>query len=156
MGALSPPNSKFPPTMPYKDKAEQNRYCLERIQRFRRKWLADNGPCRICGSWIDLEVDHVDPQTKVSHRVWSWAAERRNAELAKCQPLCHVCHKHKSDESLKKVAPPGMKWCHRCGFKPIGDFVKKSSNWDGLDNECRDCKKVRNYGHDHRDFAGVA
>lgn len=29
---------------------------------------------------------------KINHRVWSWAEARREAELAKCQILCHDCH----------------------------------------------------------------
>jgi hypothetical protein len=45
-----------------------------------------------------LELDHVDPALKVSHRVWSWARERREAELAKCQVLCHDCHVAKTAE----------------------------------------------------------
>ena len=53
-----------------------------------------NGPCVKCGCWdLDqLEVDHIDPNTKVSHRVWSWSKERRENELAKCQVLCRACH----------------------------------------------------------------
>lgn len=43
-----------------------------------------------------MEVDHVDAATKVTHRVWSWAALRREAELAKCVVRCTDCHKKKS------------------------------------------------------------
>jgi hypothetical protein len=64
----------------------------EWLQRRRRAWLEANGPCVKCGSWDDLEVDHIDPRAKVEHRVWSWAEARRLAELAKCQVLCRPCH----------------------------------------------------------------
>ena len=57
----------------------------------RNEWINKNGPC-LCGSWKDLEVDHVDPSTKVDHNVWSWSNERRSEELAKCQVLCKPCH----------------------------------------------------------------
>jgi 5-methylcytosine-specific restriction endonuclease McrA len=43
-----------------------------------------------------FEIDHIDPKTKVSHRIWSWSAERREAELAKCQLLCVDCHYKKT------------------------------------------------------------
>ena len=82
--------------MPYKDRAEQNRYQRERAARLRREWLLVNGPCRSCGSWENLEVDHVDPKEKEQHRVWTWSKTRREAELAKCQPLCIDCHRAKT------------------------------------------------------------
>lgn len=49
-----------------------------------------------CGSREALEVDHVDASTKVTHRVWSWSASRREGELAKCVVRCAPCHKKKS------------------------------------------------------------
>jgi len=49
-----------------------------------------------CGSWKKLELDHIDPKTKESHKIWSWSEERRNKELKKCQVLCYDCHNIKS------------------------------------------------------------
>ena len=82
--------------MPYKDRAKQNAFNLKVIRERRERWLAANGPCAQCGSLNELEVDHVDPATKVSHGVWSWSEPRRTAELAKCQVLCRVCHQKKT------------------------------------------------------------
>jgi hypothetical protein len=45
---------------------------------------------------VDLQIDHLDRQQKVDHRLWSWSAERRGAELAKCQGLCWEHHKQKT------------------------------------------------------------
>ncbi len=56
--------------MPYKDIATRYRYQVKWIQNRRNKWLIDNGPCKKCGTWLNLEVDHIDPTTKVSHNVW--------------------------------------------------------------------------------------
>lgn len=67
-------------------------YKAEWIASRRREWLSANGPCE-CGSWENLEVHHINPAEKTTHRIWSWSEERRNAELAKCQPLCRECHK---------------------------------------------------------------
>lgn len=82
----------------------QRKYQLERAKRRRSEWLLANGPCKYCGSWERLEIDHID-QTKKEYPInsmWLWAAERRNKELAKCQPLCHECHKQKTILSLRR------------------------------------------------------
>lgn len=79
-------------------------YATREIQReYQRIWVAKNRAdymtgksCVICGSTQDLEVDHIDPERKVSHRIWSWSADRRSAELAKCQILCVEHHKQKT------------------------------------------------------------
>lgn len=81
--------------MPYTKIEMQRAYQRQWLQQRRRAWLRTNGPCR-CGSTDRLEVHHVDRHKKVSHRVWSWSEARRSAELAKCVPLCHDCHKIES------------------------------------------------------------
>jgi hypothetical protein len=86
--------------MPYKDKRKQSEYQNRQVKAARKQWLDENGQCRFCGSSIDLEVDHIDPLTKVSHRIWSWSKQRRDAELAKCQPLCKKCHREKSISAI--------------------------------------------------------
>lgn len=82
--------------MPYTDQDEKRRYQREWLARRRSEWIEKNGPCIDCGSTEDLQVDHVDASTKVSHRVWSWSAERRKAELAKCVVRCERCHLKKT------------------------------------------------------------
>lgn len=52
-------------------------------------WPVDGG---LCGSTVNLRLDHIDPAKKVSHRIWSWSAARRAAEIEKCQVLCHDHH----------------------------------------------------------------
>lgn len=84
--------------MPYKDKEKQAEYQAAWMQKRRQAWLLEHGPCAHCGSWEDLEVDHIDRTKKLSHRVWSWSKERRDAELAKCQVLCRTCHMEKGRE----------------------------------------------------------
>ena len=82
--------------MPYKDPEKQRAYQRRYKDDRRKEWLRENGPCRECGSWDRLEVDHVDPSTKLSHRIWTWAKARREAELEKCQVLCFKCHREKT------------------------------------------------------------
>jgi len=75
---------------------ESRKRALEKVQFRRKIWLEENGPCIKCGSRVALEVDHIDPSTKTSHRIWSWKDSRRIAELKKCQVLCRTCHEIKT------------------------------------------------------------
>lgn len=72
------------------------------MQDRRAGWLRNNGPCNKCGSEESLEVDHVDPNQKVHHAVWSWSLPRMLQELRKCQVLCRDCHKLKSAEESRQ------------------------------------------------------
>ncbi len=82
--------------MPYADPQKQRDYQNAWMQRRRTEWVQQHGPCRACGSAEDLQVDHIDPNKKVSHRIWSWSTARREAELEKCQVLCMDCHLEKT------------------------------------------------------------
>lgn len=82
--------------MPYKDRSRQREYQKRWLAGRREAWLRQHGPCVRCGSSERLEVDHVDPEQKVSHRIWSWSKPRMEAELAKCQVLCRPCHVEKT------------------------------------------------------------
>lgn len=70
----------------------------------RERWIRENGPCANCGSTNNLEIDHVDKNSKDPRlrrrrslsSIWSWSEENRATELAKCQVLCHDCHTEKS------------------------------------------------------------
>lgn len=82
--------------MSYKDPEQQKKWQREDRAKKRTQWLLENGPCKHCGSWENLNVDHIDPKLKISHSVWSWTKVRRDIELAKCQVLCFPCHTIKS------------------------------------------------------------
>jgi len=72
-----------------------------RWAKARRAEVMAGKSCVQCGSTERLEVDHIDPAQKESHRIWTWSRERRDAELAKCQILCHECHKIKTAAQRK-------------------------------------------------------
>ncbi len=128
--------------MPYKDKQKQNKYLLDRLNRIRNSWLQENGPCGKCGSWKDLEVDHINPDKKECHKVWSWSNERRERELKKCQVLCYECHKIKTANERRKVGPVGTVWCNRCKkFLDKEKFSKDRSRWIGYCSKCKSCTR---------------
>lgn len=81
--------------MPYKDPEQRREYQRRWIAARREEYLADKS-CVICGSRDRMEIDHVDRAEKISHRIWSWSRSRLDAELAKCQALCHVHHLEKT------------------------------------------------------------
>jgi 5-methylcytosine-specific restriction endonuclease McrA len=87
--------------MGYKDKRKQLDYQNKWMQNRRQQWVEENGPCAYCGSWERLEVDHINPEEKWSHRIWAYREEKRLKELEKCQVLCYDCHKQKTrDEEV--------------------------------------------------------
>ena len=79
---------------------ERRAYQRAWIKRRRDDWIAANGPCVICGSPENLEVDHKDPTSKRLQPSGLWSLSLRNPkrieELEKCQVLCHQCHVDKS------------------------------------------------------------
>lgn len=85
--------------MPHKDADAANAFARAWRAKRRAEWVASRGgACEQCGSTTDLEVDHIDPATKLYNpgQVWTARAEIREAELAKCQVLCKSCHLEKS------------------------------------------------------------
>lgn len=69
------------------------------MRQYQREWIARRRAtwfkgkvCVDCGSVERLEIDHVDPETKIANSIWSWSEARRNAELAKCVVRCRPCH----------------------------------------------------------------
>ncbi len=102
MALLSPYPSLRRIVMPYKDKEKQREY--------QRLWMAEQRfryfqgkSCVDCGSTSNLELDHVEADKKTSHRIWSWSAERKEAELAKCVVRCADCHEVKTTAAKEKA-----------------------------------------------------
>lgn len=75
----------------------------EYLKNYQRNWVAKRRAdffvdkfCLWCGSTEKLELDHIDPSTKIANAIWSWSEPRRLAEISKCQILCHNCHLKKT------------------------------------------------------------
>lgn len=87
----------------YKDLNRKREYQKQWVQKRKSKWFSENGPCVICGSSERLELDHINPETKVTNSIWSWSEKRRSDELIKCQILCYECHKKKTAIFMSKI-----------------------------------------------------
>jgi hypothetical protein len=97
--------------MPYKDKEKQLEYQKNWMRKRRKSFFSDK-ECNHCGSTEDLELDHINRLTKITHNVWSWSEDRRNDELKKCQVLCNSCHTKKTsnyNSIIMKGSEPGNK-----------------------------------------------
>lgn len=101
--------------MPYKDKEKQREFQREWCRKRREDFFADKA-C-ICGSTINLELDHIDESKKITHRIWSWSEKRRNEELAKCQILCEACHKEKTSQYLQRPINHGTTTGYKRGCR---------------------------------------
>jgi hypothetical protein len=102
------------------------------------------GQCVRCGTTENLEIDHKDPAT-VDRRMrqgrggmWTASEERFQAELAKCQLLCHSCHRSKTLEDR--------------GFKPAkGTHGTLSAYRYCGPPKCEECKAAkREYAQQRR------
>jgi hypothetical protein len=86
--------------MAHKSKEIHAAYQLKKSRERREAWFFGKS-CVDCGSTERLELDHIDPTTKIHHAIWSWSDVRRNEELAKCAPRCYSCHKIKSAAEVR-------------------------------------------------------
>jgi 5-methylcytosine-specific restriction endonuclease McrA len=84
------------------------------LKRYRAR-MADaiirlGGKCIKCSSTRDLQLDHVDPSTKLFGlgNKWSVSKARFEAELIKCQILCQTCHTAKTIVDLGQSPTKGL------------------------------------------------
>src|ERR1039458_6790993 len=77
-------------------------YARKWVAARRAAWFIDKS-CVVCGSKKKLEIQHIKPDTKVSHNVWSWSEVNRDAELAKCEVRCEEHHMDKTKEQLRNA-----------------------------------------------------
>lgn len=99
--------------MPYADKTKRLEYQNKWIKARREEWISSHGPCSLCGSSEKLEVHHLDPATKVTHKIWSYSEVRRLQELAKCVVLCNPCHKAQTAQRYQLLTPHGSEHKYR-------------------------------------------
>lgn len=85
--------------MAFATTAERNAYFRAYKRNRRAEAIAMlGGVCVKCGTTENLEIDHVDPSTKlyeIRDVLW-YRRDVRLAELAKCQLLCEDHHSDKT------------------------------------------------------------
>lgn len=118
---------------------ESRKRALNKMKALRKTWVTENGPCRYCGSRKGLQVDHIDPSTKVSHSVWTWREDKRLEELRKCQVLCRDCHSEKTAEEarIRFQVPMNKRQCGIIRKYQLGCRCVK----------CREVKRMKRMKH---------
>lgn len=108
-------------------------YIGEKKREYQRIWIAarrakwfDGKVCVVCGGVENLELDHTDPNTKVTHRIWSWSWQRIEEETAKCQVLCEQHHKLKTLEN--KEHPRGEQGSHKFTEEQVREIRRLREN----------------------------
>jgi 5-methylcytosine-specific restriction endonuclease McrA len=121
-------------------------YTGEKKREYQRKWMANrrkeyfkDKKCVKCGSTEYLELDHINPETKETHAIWSWSEERRTKELKKCQVLCEKCHLEKSSKECRVL------------------FKNRPNTWQRKlsNNQIIEIKKLREEGYTVRKLAEI-
>lgn len=116
--------------MPYADKDKQRAWQREWIKKRRLEFFADK-KCAVCGSTDSLDLDHIDPRQKASHRIWSWSRERREEEIKKCQILCERHHQEKTNRDNGFGVVHGTQHgysYYRCRCRPCTDAAVRAVN----------------------------
>lgn len=86
--------------MPYSDAVRQRAFQRRWLAQRREAWLRGKACARCgCADIHQLQLDHIDPASKVDHRCFGWSSQRRAAELAKIQVLCRARHIQKGLET---------------------------------------------------------
>ena len=120
----------------YKDKETQKAFQKNWIAKRRTDFFKDK-LCVQCGSNENLELDHIDPKEKSSHKIWSWSAARRDAEISKCQVLCKACHLEKTlkDRAIRQPLIHGLRGYDRmcrCDICKAAKAVKMKAYRDRI------------------------
>ena len=102
--------------MPYKDKEKQKKYQRDRYRTRRELWFKDK-VCAFCGGTTYMELHHVDPRKKETHKIWSWSQKRFEEEVSKCIPLCVECHFNHHKDDLKKPPEHGTSTEYKNGCR---------------------------------------
>lgn len=88
----------------------------------RRELLLDliGRECADCGSTDRIEFDHVDSKSKEFALMsrWNRPLEQLQAEIAKCQPLCHECHLKKTLQQTSVEHGGGLSGKKNCKCAP--------------------------------------
>jgi hypothetical protein len=109
-------------------------YQLNWMKKRREKYLAKMGSCYFCDSFDDLEIHHIDPQEKDTHRIWSLSDEKIRQELEKCVAICNTCHTRYHALQLMKPYVHGK--CH---------------TYNKYGCRCNDCVQARSeYNREYR------
>ena len=90
--------------------------------------------CKDCGRELPLEQFPRHPKSRDGHT--SVCAECYSKKM-------RAVHAKADAAQPKESLPEGQRRCSKCGrVLPLSEFARRSKSKDGLQYECRDCKKA--------------
>ena len=114
--------------MAYKDPNKKREYGARWVASRRAAYFSDK-VCSYCQGVDSLELDHIDPATKITNSIWSWSTPRRESEISKCQVLCHECHLEKTKLWWDGMRKHGDQSTYRRGCRCELCKSKELSRW---------------------------
>lgn len=142
-----------------RNKAKNNETQKAKRRALRDAWFHGK-VCAACGSSDRLELDHIDPNTKLrrnDHCCFGWSPARRDAELLKCQALCRSCHEAKTGRENRawKIGQPGSNHKLTCdevrrirNLLYLGFFQSEIAKMFGvIQAQISNIKTGRHWGH---------
>lgn len=86
-----------------------------------------------------LSIEHKEPWEGKSIELF-WDLNN----IAFSHLSCNRPHSYQGGRGKRKVGTEGTAWCKDCkAFKPIDQFHKNASHWDGLHKHCKSCWSQR-------------
>lgn len=93
-------------TQAYKD--YHRKYNRERYHKVRNKAIEMlGGKCVVCGTTMNLEIDHIEPSEKKFNIGACWSRPIFYEEIKKCQLLCYPCHLKKTSKEMRAKVTHG-------------------------------------------------
>jgi hypothetical protein len=130
-----------------RNKSKLKEYYQTRYKNSRDKIIEYlGGKCVKCGSKENLEIDHIDPSTKlynVSSRCRCFSWDEILLEVKKCQLLCESCHNEKTILDLGNKPAIGTHGtlssfryckcdlCRKANNEYMRDYKRKKNDYRG-------------------------
>jgi hypothetical protein len=95
----------------------------------------------------DLSIEHKKPWRYGDNDLF-W--DLSNIAFSHLSCNAKAANNNRQSVNRRNVGPPGTAWCGGClEFLELARFSKHAGRWNGLHNECKDCK--RKTDHSARD-----
>lgn len=122
-------------------------YRLARMILFELLGRLGENTCHKCGNEIET-VEELSVEHKIPWLYGELDLFWNLSNIAFSHRKCNMPDRnHGSGAGFRKVGPAGTAWCssHQ-DFLPVGNFNKRSRNWNGLCIHCKDCARQRRSG----------
>jgi hypothetical protein len=130
----------------YQDhKEEEKQRCEKNKERnLREGVIITEKRCSRCGKIKSVDEFNKNYNVKDGTSCWCKECEKQNRQDCKkeIKERLNKCHQAYREYNLKNGIIITEKRCPKCGkIKNVNEFSKSITNKDGVDSQCKDCKK---------------